>query len=381
MTERKKNVLIIITKLSNGGAERNAALLADRLLVDYNVHLVVFDRTKQDYDTKAQIIDLKTPKTKCIIKKFYQTIVRINKIKKIKREYNIDCSISFLTSPNFVNVFSRINDKVIISIRNYISMYNKKIIFWLINNITCKKADKIVCVSESVKNDQINTYKVDSQKLVTIYNSCKLQDEKIVYDKKYESDIITIGRLNIQKGQWHLIKAFKLVLEEYPNSKMLILGNGKLEKKLKKLIKENNMEKNIEIKSFVNNVQDYLANSKIFVLPSIYEGLPNVVLEAMAIGLPVIATDCYGGTREILHPQLKNEKYIEAVIEGEYGILIPNMGLKYKKKITTQEKKLAEYLKKLLGSSSLREEYIQKSKERIKFFNEDMNLNLWKKII
>lgn len=377
----KKNILIIITKLSDGGAEKNVAFLADRLSKEHNVMIATFDNSYQHYKTNVKIIDLKTPKSNNIIKKIYQTFIRLNKIKQIKEKYEIDCSISFLTVPNLINALTKKNDKVIISIRNYISMYNCKILFYIANKIACNKADKIVCVSNSVKKDQIETYKVNEAKLITIYNSCIMQNEKINFNKKYESDIITIGRLNNQKGQWHLIKAFKKLVEKHPNTKMIILGSGKLHRELNKIIEENMLQKNVRIENFLSNPQDYLANSKIFVLPSVYEGLPNAILEAMSLGLPIIATDCFGGNREILHPKLKDEKHITEPIEGEFGILIPNMGFVKQKKMTKNEDYLANYLIKLIENNDLKNKYIQKSKERISFFSEEKNLNLWRKII
>lgn len=377
----KKNILLIITKLSDGGAERNVALLADRLTKDYNVIIATYDNSKQDYKTKAQIIDLKTPKTKNIVKKFCKTIVRIKKIKQIKKTYKIDCSISFLTGPNIINALSKGKEKVIISIRNYISMYKHKIIFYIANKIACNRADKIVCVAESVRKDQIEKYKIPEEKLITIYNACNIQKQEINFNNKYKSDIITIGRLNDQKGQWHLIKAFKKVVDKYPAAKMIILGKGELEEYLNEIIIKHDLQDNVKIEGFVNNPQDYLANSKIFALTSVYEGLPNVILEAMVYDLPIIATDCFGGTKEILEPSMKFDEYVSATIEAEYGILVPNMGFEKENNITKTEEELANYLIKLLENKELRNKYIEKSKERVNFFNEENNLSLWKKII
>ena len=377
----KKNILLIITKLSDGGAERNVALLADRLSRDYNVFIAAYDNSKQDYNTKVEIIDLKTPKTKNIIKKFFKTIIRIKKIKQIKKSYKIDCSISFLTGPNIINALSKGQEKVIISIRNYISMYKHRIIFYIANKIACNRADKIVCVAESVKKDQIENYKIPEEKLITIYNACNIQKKETGFNEKYKSDIITIGRLNEQKGQWHLIKAFKKVVEKYPAARMIILGKGELKEYLNEIIIMYNLQDNVKIEGFVNNPQDYLANSKIFALTSVYEGLPNVILEAMVYDLPIIATDCFGGTKEILEPSMKCEEYISAPIEAKYGILVPNMGFERENHITQGEEQLANYLIQLLENKELRNKYIKKSKERVKFFNDEDNLRLWKAII
>lgn len=380
----KENILIITTKLNNGGAERNVALLSNRLKKDYNVFVVVFNNTNQEYKMEVPIIDLQTPNTNKIIKKIYYTLVRIKKIKAIKNKYNIACSISFLTGPNLVNVLTKKNEKVIISIRNYISKSCKNVFGIFSNKIACKKADKIVCVSEMVKKDQIENFGVDANKLVTIYNYYEkgLREENVIpKDSKYESDFITVGRLHNQKGQWHLIKAFKEVVKVYPNSKLKIFGRGKLEKYLQKIIKNNGLEKNVELCGYKVEISEYLRNSKAFVLPSIYEGCPNVVLEAMGHGLPIIATDCFGGNREILEPSLETLDYIKETRYGKFGILVPNMGKTKTQKITRNEAELAKVLIDVLNNEKLRKEYQKKSENRLKFFNSEKNLQEWKKII
>ncbi len=360
-----KNLLLIIHKLSNGGAERAITLLADSLKDKYNITIVTFDNRMKEYETKVDVIDLKIPESRYFLKKIINIFIRAKKIKKIKKQLNINCSISFLSGPNIVNCLSRKDDKIIISIRNMQSKLKKNIFRDIVNQITLKKADKIVTVSNDVKKDIQKRYKVDEKRIITIPNmvnieqiqqmACEDIDEKDIYVND-DIKIINIGRLIPQKGQWHLIKAFKIVTEKYTKAKLIILGRGELKESLNELIHKLNIQDNVFLLDFKPNPYKYLAKSDIFVSTSLYEGMSNVILEAMACGLPIIATDCKGGTKEI--------------IENKYGILIPNFTEKYDitEKINDEEHNLAERIIELIKDEEKREKYIEMSSERIKDF-------------
>src|SRR5699024_11269619 len=103
--------------------------------------------------------------------------------------------------------------------------------------------------------------------------------------------IITSGRLSNQKGQWHLIRAFSKVKEKIPNAQLVILGKGDLKSKLIDITYKLKLENSIHFLGFQSNPFKYIAEADIFVLPSLYEGFPNALCEAMACGLPVIRSE------------------------------------------------------------------------------------------
>lgn len=374
-----KNILMIITKLSNGGAEKAIALLANNLSKKYNVKIVTFDNSNQDYSTDVEVIDLKTRITNSKIKKILNFILRIYRIKKIKKMYNINYTISFLPGPNIVNCFTRVNDKIIISVRNTQSKLKKSSFRKIANQISFNKADKIVTVCDSVKKDISNTYNVKNDKMVTIYNTYneeeinnrkleKLDREELLTFKE-NLIVITIGRLINQKGQWHLIRTFREVVKEIPKAKLIILGRGELKEFLQEVIEKNKLENNVYLYGFKQNPYKYMYNSDLFVLPSLYEGMSNVLLEAMSCELPIIATDSEGGNKEIL--------------QNNYGILIKKFDGKYytTEPLTKEEIILKENIINLLKDKNLRNQYKEKSKERIKYFNKEKNLEKWMNLL
>lgn len=118
-----------------------------------------------------------------------------------------------------------------------------------------------------------------------------------------------MGRLTAQKAFDVLIEAFVQVRKSRP-ARLLILGEGEERQKLEMLITQLGLEQEIELPGFVSNPYPYMAHAAVFVLSSKWEGLPTVLVEAMALRTPVIATDCPSGPREILR-------------NGQYGQLVP----------------------------------------------------------
>ena len=122
-------------------------------------------------------------------------------------------------------------------------------------------------------------------------------------DVEKEKIIINVGRLVKEKGQMHLIRAFAK-LEASNNWKLVLLGDGYLRKDIEEIIQELKIEDRVFLAGAVKNVDEWLNRASLFVFPSISEGFPNALLEAMAIGLPVISFDCDAGPRDIIENNL-----------------------------------------------------------------------------
>lgn len=388
----KKNVAIIIQKLKNGGAERAAANLSKDLSDKCNIFIITFDAQNICYDYSGELIDLNLPATSNMFKKAIVFLRRIKKVKKIKKEKNIDVAISFMEGANLVNVLSKEKECVITSERNLPSFFYKRK-FKL--RFICNKADKIVTLSKLVKKDLVKNYGISAEKIVPIYNSCDKKRlietskevdkiiEKLDKNKRY---IVTMGRLNYQKGQWHLIKAFKKVKEEIEDVDLLILGKGEMENDLKELAEKLGIETSVKFLGYLKNPHKILNYCDVFVFSSIVEGLGNVLLEALAFDKAIISTDCDAGPREILAPDTNMDKKTNEIEYGKYGVLVPTFNEKHIDKnnifeMSRQELILADAIIKMLKNEKLRKQYENNAKERIKDFQPNKIKEEWINLI
>lgn len=386
----KKNIAIIITKLNGGGAERCASNLSVELSKIYNVYLIVFDASYITYPYGGKLIDLKVPKSEGGIKRYLGVLKRSQMIHKIKKENNIDVSISLLEGPNLVNVLSRWKEKVIVSVRNCMSKQNGSRIANAIIKYASKKADVTVSLSEMVKIDLVDNYDIDANKIITIYNHV---DQELLKAQKNESDfvldvnrkyIVNMGRLHHQKGQWHLIRAFSKIATQCPDLDLLILGEGELKQHLQQLAKELGVEKRVLMPGYIKSPHCYFNDCEMFVFSSLYEGLGNVLLEAEAFGLPIISTDCIAGPREILAPDSDFRKSANDLEFAKYGILSPvdeRDFLTSDVPCTREESLLAEAILNLHIDKNLQEKYREASQEGSKRFKKEKIINDWIQVI
>jgi len=170
-----------------------------------------------------------------------------------------------------------------------------------------------------------------------------------------------------------LIRAFKLISDKDPKTRLVILGEGLLKNYFEKLISDLKLNNRVHLMGWKANPFKYMSKSFLFCFPSLSEGFGNVIVEALACGLPVISSDCLSGPREILAPgtrykanKLKEPEY------GEYGILMPLMDGKYytaKDPLTWQEEVWAVEILKLLKNPRLLEEYRRKGSKRAADFD------------
>ena len=257
-------------------------------------------------------------------------------------------------------------------------------------------ADNVVAVSEGGRNELIKDFKIRSRNVVTIENGYDLDDlqrqvQKELTDKekviiKNKKIIVTIGRLSEEKGQWHLIRAFTEVVKRVPNILLIVIGSGELEEYLKRLTRLCGMEQNIYFTGHVSNPYQYLNNAEIFVLPSMREGFPNALAEALCIGVPCISTDFRTGARELLAPELDVQgNGIEDIVEAEYGILTPLCsGRQYQdlqEPLEAAERYLAEAMIKLLTDDEKRNKYREKSKIRRESLKIETMISRWIEVI
>ncbi len=386
------NIMIITRLLTSGGAERVAANLASELSKKYNTILVVFDGHNPTYSCEAKIIDLHLPMQGNVFRKVRWYLKAIHEIKRIKKEYKITHSISFLNEPDLINILTPVG-KCIVSVRSHRSRANKNRITFIKDKYVFGKADKIVALSQGVKQDLVQNYNIPSFKVDVIYNACdynqiqnKMQEkpEDAFLEKLSGYDVINAGRLVDEKGQWHLIRSFTRVISKIPEAKLFILGQGPHEAYLRKLIELFDLEKNVFLMGYKTNPYAYLNKSTLYVFSSVREGFGNILLEAMACNLPIISSDCLYGPRELLEPGSSYDDIcIDKGIDAKYGILIPICdGKKYlEETLTKEEIIMADQIIRVLKSKEEIEKYRSLSSKRIKDFSTDVITNQWEKTL
>jgi len=372
-----KKLVILISSLVQGGAERRASSLGNDLAEKgYRVDLITLDSGvnfsisgKVNYH-QVSALDAHANK---LVKLFY-TPYQVIKLRKLIKEINPDIVLSFLERPNLLNVLLKNNLKYksIASVRSFPSISYKKgfhgFIFKKFLRHIAKKADKIIANSEQTVKDLVENFNSDPEKTVVIYNPYDIEEIKNLTKEAVNHPwfqenvpiVISSGRLVEQKGQWHLIRAFSEIRKK-TKARLIILGDGKLEEYLKKLARELAIENEVAFLGWKKNPFKYIAKSSVFAFPSLYEGFPNALVEAMICGVSVISSDCFSGPREILG-------------DDEYGILFPVCDGKLygaKDPLTKEENTLALGISKLLENKELREEYKIKALERVKDFSKE----------
>ena len=385
MKQEKKRIAIIIQMLRGGGAERTAANMSIDLSPYYEVHLIVFDANNTSYNQSGIVHDLQLPASKVFWKKCITLYHRIKAVKAIKQKYNISCTVSLMEGANLVNVLSRKNDKIIISERNLISFFIKGGIHKLLIKYIHRKADKVVALSNLVRDDLIKNFGCSEDKIVTIYNSVDISKFSI-YNKKHilSPYIVTMGRLTYQKAQWHIIRAFRAIINKYPKLKLVIIGDGELKNELELLVDNLGLANKVVFTGYIDNPHSIIKNAELFVFSSIVEGLGSVILEALACNKTVISTDCDAGPREILAPSSNINKKTDTIEYAEYGVLIPTENDKFEPNITELSKSemlLAEAISTLLDNDSLRKTYEEKTRKRILDFSPERIAEQWVNLI
>lgn len=383
----KKKILFIIPYLLGGGALKTVSNLSKKFSEKYDISIIGIYKSDKKFKFTGNLIELNMLHQKNLFLKFKDFLYIRKFVKEYKENNNFDFSISFLIIADFINVLSKSKnkEKTIISIRNIESIeYKNKWFRRLQISISTKLADFIVSISKEVEKDLIYNFKVNSNKILTIYNPCVLDDcsdeiDETIFAKGKTA--ITLGGLKYQKGYWHLIRSFSKVVKELPESKLLIFGCGDYHDYLNSLIKSYNLGKNVLLMGYVIGPYDYVRKSDLFVFSSLYEGLGNALMEALKCGVPILSSDYSSGAREILAPNTDfNKKVTDKIDFAKYGILVPVCdGIKYNSNdiLTKEENLMADAIIRIFSDENVRKHYSKMSIERSKSFDINTIANEW----
>lgn len=398
----KKNIAFLLPDMTGGGAERVVSYLTQHLPEkEYKKYAFVFDSSRKDYDCRAEIVDIGGSNGKTALSRAAGILNRIGRAKRAKRDCNIDTTVSLMGAPNVVNILSRVRDRVIVSVRNFQSeeLYSPSIPYTariggrMSIRLLYHKADAIVALSRGVGLDLMENFGVENEKVRVIYNPCDIEHLKCLSREKIEKEqhrifekpvVVTVGRLTYQKGQWHLLRAFQQVVQKIPDAQLVLLGRGEGECYLKELASGLDITDRVHFLGFKKNPFKFIARAQLFALSSLYEGFGNVITEAMACSVPVIACDCRAGPREILAPDTDITRRASGIERAQFGILTPPCdGRKYSAQdaITEEENMLADALVEMLQDAKTREHYRRKGLERVERFRMDNILEQWQKIL
>ncbi len=387
-----KNLLIISQSLTGGGAEKVAANLSLELSKRYNVFLVTYKKNEKEYEHKGTRIDIDCiGGGASIIKKIGNALYRIRSLKRIKRQYNIDYSLSLVPQTDYANVFSRTRrEKIIIEVSSNTSAAFKSFFSRFVRRIILLKSDKIVTVSKGSQSDLIKLFSIPQKKITCIYNTCDIATikRKAQLSGKWQVDypyVVAMGSFRKPKGHWHLIKAFSLLKKDYPELKLVIIGDGEYKKLYLNLIENLGLEAgDLILPGFLENPYPIISRASLFVFPSIYEGFGNAIIEAMACGVPVVSSDCKFGPKEIIAPEIDLTDEIKEMIINDYGCITPHLGdddIDCSKAITGQEIILYQAMKKIMENKELTTKLIENGRKRCLAFDNGTICENWSKVI
>lgn len=348
-------LVFITSTLGYGGAAKMLAFAANSLVCsDINIHVLAYSCTYAipKFEDKIHIHYLGAKlKSSGHLKKLHLMFKEIKKISP-------DVIVSFLTFPNMYSVIlgKLLKIPVIISERGnpFTNCSGKmRVVYSIIN-----RADGAVFQTEGAKC-------FFSQRLrdrsIIIPNPVVKRNEQALYDLKCcNHQIVSLGRLeNQQKRIDVLFEALGYVVREFQDAKLIIYGTGDDETMLKVMASKYPYAHNIEFRGKTSDPEGVMSQSEVFVLSSDYEGIPNSLIEAMSIGMPVVATDCEPGGARLL------------IQDGDNGFLVPR----------ADPKAIGEKILVIFENYELKKQLSINAQKIMFDFSQDKVANMWKEFI
>lgn len=338
MTEKKK-ILYLVDMIETGGAEKVIIRVAQSLKVDTEPFLSTAVKSKSAhlYDLKGiRYFESPVKGGGNIINTFFQTCISIKKLVQVVRKYKIDTIICFLERSNVIGftVAKLTGCNVIVSVRNNLKIqyedrnFITKSLIMAVLKFVYRRADKVLSLSIGIEEQLREVFKL-TDNLITIYNpylveemiessSKEIKGTEFDFNKPYFS---AVGRYSQQKGFDYLIKIYYFYKLKGGENKLYILGDGESYSQLLGLIEYYNLQKDVFLTGYRNDVPAIVAKSEAFLFSSLWEGFGNAAIETLAYGTPLIACDCNYGPREIL--DIPYSEFSNYPLKTNLGVLLP----------------------------------------------------------
>lgn len=398
----KKRIALVVNTLSGGGAEKTVSNLSRSLYRYYDIDIIVNDTQHLEYPYKGNIVSLKIQEGHGGLHQLHIVVRRVRVLRYLKKRRKYAAVISFSDMCNLSNVLSGSKyGKTIVSVRSSLSREKnagllRKLWSPILMSWCYKTADVIVSCSLGIRDELQKKYKIDPAKCIVIYNGLELpfirkraaepwslSEKGKIAEKKF---LVSAGRLSREKGHDHLLKVVKKLKEEGFSVHLIILGEGDLRTSLEKMSVQLGIEDSVSFPGFCENPYKYMARADAVVMPSLYEGFCNVLLEALACGAPIISTDHETGAREILAPHTDYRKRVtDRIDEAKYGILVPvwkeETDCRQTDHLSREEFLMAAAVRNILTDQDLARHYKTVSLERANQLNLNLISNQWIKVI
>lgn len=343
--QRKIKILLLSSTLEGGGTEKRTICLLKYIKRE------IFEPVLCVWEKKGVYAQDIPQHTKLYaIKRHYKIFTLLNMFKVIKKE-----------RPDIVfgNMWG-INTAAIIALKMMIFKRQVKLIVGIVTNpsyfkhqrlvrLLYRSADLIVANSYGIRECLISSWKIPKEKIHMIHNGIDIENiDKLSFEtvnhawvKNNFNLIVTVGRLFKPKGLPYLLEALRIVNKK-KTAYLIIIGRGEEEERLKVLAKEMGIDERVDFLGFKKNPFKYIANADLFVLSSLWEGFPNVLLEAMACQTPVISADAPYGPAEIIEDNVS-------------GYLVP----------PADSARLAEKILYVLENSDKQDDIIREARQKI----------------
>lgn len=334
---KNKKIACYINTLEYGGAERVLSLIANEFhKKGYDISFITSYPCSNEYSLEHGIHRIYLDEAKTKDSRLIKNVKQVMKLRKVLKVNKIDFLITFMMEPNFRGVIAclLLKTKIITSIRNDPHREYPHKFLLILAQIMYMFSDG--CVFQTI--DAMECFnKIIQRKSTIILNPVSDSFFSESRNIEHVNNIVSIGRLEKQKNQKLLIESFAKVSSLFPKEKLLIYGQGTKDKELESSIKNLGMQDKIMLCGVTDNIKDVLSKAELFVLSSDYEGMPNALMEAIAMTVPVISTNCPCGGPKML------------INDGENGFLVN----------VNDSKDLADRIRTLLDNKELQIKFSQ----------------------
>lgn len=368
----KRRILFLFAHLHKGGMQRAVSNISTALPVNFEQHVGFFGTEHPPFEYNAELHNFHVPGSLKLgpFKKIKNLYLRLSKLRKFVKANRIAVVVSFGEAANLLNVLSFNSAYSILSIRSSIGGYGKTDIYSRVYRVVIRwlypLADAIVAVSYDLKMqiEKIMLSRIPVCHIPNLYHLNRIKElsvanlpmENIFLNET--NFLLNVGSLIREKGQDILIKAFAKVSDRYPELLLVLIGRGPERERFIAESERMGVRDRVVVIDFDSNPYRYMKAATIFILPSLTEGFPNVLVEAMACGCPTIAFDCQTGPREILG-------------ESQYGELVEDIRVV----------ELAKRIDKLLSSPKRLVHLKEQSLIRAAHYDANVVIDRWTHIL